>query len=66
MNDDQPATPVQFLPDVKQDQHREILAADEYKALCRLRQLKAAGARLAIIEFSEKRIRVRKVGELEG
>lgn len=46
-------------------QHREILAPDEYKVLCRLRQLREQGAKLVIVEFSEK-MRVRRVGEVEG
>lgn len=46
-------------------QHQEILAPDEYKVLCRLRQLRKQGVKLVIVEFSEK-MRVRRVGEVEG
>lgn len=40
--------------------HREILTLDEYRALCRLRQLKGQGVEIAIIALKQG-MKVRKV-----
>lgn len=58
---DKSATVIQ--PGPQHTPHREILQPDEYRALCRLRQLKAQGVDLAIVIFKERQMKVRRIEE---